>query len=612
MDLSKYNRDQLIERITELEMLNKELLSEKEQENRLNFAWSGNLGHWYWNMKTNSVVFNKLKATTLGYTVEEIPEKVNYQFFTEKLHPDDYQNTMNAMILHMEGKANVYETEYRIQAKDKSWKWFYDRGKITQWDINGKPEFISGIVFDITERKEQEISLKKKNDLIYIDGLTSGANKSQFKIKAKNIIENYKNQHVFIILDIDKFKLVNDIFGYDQGDLLLLHIDNVLSANINENEAFSRITEDKFYLLLDYVAKETLENWIKKVTKDILSFKFSTNAHFNLVVCCGIFVIENTDITIDIMADRASLAADVVKGSHSSSFCFYNDDLRNQTIQENEMENEMHEALENGDFKVYIQPKYDFKTQEIAGGEALIRWQHPKKGIIKPDNFIPLFEKNGFVTKIDMYVLEEVCKMQEHWVKEGREPFVISVNQSRLHLDDPNYIHTLESIIHKYFISPKIIELELTESAFSCNMNIIFDITRRLHKIGFRLSIDDFGSGYSALNMLKDIFMDVVKLDRGFLKESSNTDRGQKLIKNIIIMAKDLGMETVAEGVETKEQVEFLREIGCDLAQGYYYAKPMPMAEFNEIFIPILNDDNIKFLSEEELPVEYKPELMEY
>lgn len=169
MDYSEYNCEHLLERITELEMLNRELLVEKEQETRLDFAWSGNLGHWYWNIKTNSVVFNHLKVTVLGYTMDELPLKVNYQFFTDKLHPDDYQNTMDAMSLHIQGKSSGFECEYRIQAKDKSWKWFYDRGKITQKDIKGKPEFVSGIVFDITARKELELNLKKEHGLINVD-----------------------------------------------------------------------------------------------------------------------------------------------------------------------------------------------------------------------------------------------------------------------------------------------------------------------------------------------------------------------------------------------------------------------------------------------------------
>lgn len=583
MDYSKYTCEQLIERITEIEMLNRELLSEKEQENRLDFAWSGNLGHWYWNMKTNSVVFNQLKVTTLGYTMEELPQKVSYKFFTEKLHPDDYQRTMNAMILHMQGEASVYEAEYRIQAKDKSWKWFYDRGKITQRDINGNPEFVSGIVFDITDRKEQELDLKRENKLIYIDELTGGENKSSFKIKAKKLINDNGNQHVFIALDIDKFKLINDLFGYEQGDLLLKHIANVLSSHINQDEAFARITGDKFNILLEYVAKDKLESRLAKIIEDILSFKFATDSHYNMVVCAGIFVIKNTEITIDIISDRASLAVNMIKGSYTSAHFFYNDDIRNQIIEEKEIENEMFKALENRDFKIYLQPKYDFKTEKIVGAEALIRWQHPKKGIILPKRFIPIFEKNGFVTRIDMYVFEEMCKKQKAWEVEGREALIVSINQSRLHLHNPAYVDTLKSIIEKYDIKPEVIELEITESAFSCNMDIMFDVTRRLHNIGFRIAIDDFGSGYSALNMLKDIFIDVVKLDREFFKEPPNKVRGKKIIKNIIMMAKDLGIETVAEGVETKEQVEFLREIGCDLAQGYYYAKPMTMSDFDAL-----------------------------
>jgi len=203
--------------------------------------------------------------------------------------------------------------------------------------------------------------------------------------------------------------------------------------------------------------------------------------------------------------------------------------------------------------------------------------------MIQPNIFIPIFEKNGFVTKIDMFVFEEICKKQKQWAAEGREVIIVSVNQSRLHLQNLQYVEVLKSIIDKYGANPGVIELELTENAFSTNMDILFDVTRRLHNMGFRLSIDDFGSGYSSLNMLTDVFIDVVKIDREFFKEPSDTIRGKKIIKSIIMMAKDLEIETVAEGVETKEQVEFLREIGCDLAQGFYYAKPMSISDFESL-----------------------------
>ncbi|MBU3188226.1 EAL domain-containing protein [Clostridium bowmanii] len=582
MDYSKYTYEALIDRITDFEMINNELLKEKEQESRLDFAWSRNLGHWYFNLKTNSVSFNKLKVTTLGYRMEDIPEKITYQFFTDKIHPEDYQNTMNAMILHIQGKASTYETQYRIQAKDKSWKWFYDRGKITQRGIDGKPEFIAGIIFDITARKEQELKLKEENkNLIYTDELTNGANKNSFKLHAEKLIKDDANQYVFIVLDIDNFKLINDLFGHEQGDSLLKHMAYVLSQQINQDEVFARITDDKFFLLLEYSDKNKLESRFNKINEEISSFEFLTN--FNIVICSGIFVINNTDMTLDTMSDRAILAVNMIKGGYTSAYSFYDDNIRNKIIMESSIENEMHEALKNGDFKVFLQPKYDFKSEKIAGAEALIRWQHPQKWIVMPDNFIPLFEKNGFVTKIDMYVFEEICKLQKEWALEGLKPLVVSINQSRLHLNNPAYVDTLKSIFDKYNIQPEVIELELTESVFSNNIDIVLDVTRRLHNIGFRISIDDFGSGYSSLNVLKDIFIDVIKLDREFLKDTLNTARGKIIIKSIIAMSKELEIETVAEGVETKDHVEFLREIGCDLAQGYYYAKPMPVSYFKDL-----------------------------
>jgi len=176
-----------------------------------------------------------------------------------------------------------------------------------------------------------------------------------------------------------------------------------------------------------------------------------------------------------------------------------------------------------------------------------------------------------------------MCKKQNEWAVEGRKPLIISVNMSRLHLKDQDFVTDLKSMIEKYDVKPEFIELELTESTFSDNMELVFDITRKLHNIGFRLSIDDFGSAYSSFNMLKDVFIDVVKIDREFFNETSNTSRGKMIVKSIVTMAKDLEMQTVAEGVETKEQVEFLSEIGCDLAQGFYYAKPMPIPDFQAL-----------------------------
>jgi len=582
MNYSNYTDEQLIERIDELEMLSSALLKEKEQESKLDFAWAGNLGHWYWNLKTNTVICNKLKITTLGYTVEEVPKTLHYQFFTEKLHPDDYQNTMDAMLMHMQGKAPVYEVEYRIQAKDKSWKWFYDRGMITQRDCNGKPEFISGIVFDVTARKEQELDLAKENERKYTDELTDGANRTSFKCIAERLIADHARQYAYCVIDIDKFNQINETFGRIQGDLFIKHIAKTLLIHTEDHEEYAHFSGGKFHILLTYMGKEMLGKRLDCITEGILSYPFAAEPHINIVVCIGICIVGDTGISVETISDRANVAAAMNKGSYTSGHYYYDDDVHNRIKNDNEIENEMNKAFLNKDFKVFIQPKYNLKTQKIDGAEALIRWQHPDKGMILPGEFIPLFERNGFVTKIDMYVFEEVCKKQKQWLREGWDPIIISVNQSRLHLQNPAYVDTLQAIIKKYGIQTGTIELELTESVFTSNFDII-NVTRRLHTLGFRISIDDFGTGYSSLNMLKDVCVDVVKLDREFINGSSDTLRGKMIIKNIIWMSKDLGLETVAEGIETKEQAAFFREIGCDLAQGYYFAKPMPIAAFEDL-----------------------------
>ncbi|MEG0378169.1 MAG: EAL domain-containing protein, partial [Eubacterium sp.] len=269
-------------------------------------------------------------------------------------------------------------------------------------------------------------------------------------------------------------------------------------------------------------------------------------------------------------------------GSYTTALYFYNDDIRNRILEKQEIENDMQRGIDHEEFMVYIQPKYSLKTLSIKSGEALVRWKHPKKDIIPPDMFIPLFEENGFIVQLDMYMLKKVCKQLRTWIDSGKTPVSISVNQSRLHLHNPNYLRTIIQILETYQISPKWIELEITESAFFEDTEKMIEILNSLHEAGFKISMDDFGSGYSSLNMLQEITVDVLKIDKNFFKDSSNSDRGKKIVDNIITMASDLDIVVVAEGVETKEQVEFLKKTDCDLVQGYFFSKPLPMDEFEK------------------------------
>ena len=281
MDYPDFSREQLIDRIKDLEMLTKELLKEKEQETRLEYAWTGNLGHWYWNIKTNVVTFNPLKVTTLVYDMSELPEQVNYQFFTDKLHPEDFQKTMDAMRDHLYGKANVYEVEYRIKAKDGTYKWFYDRGKITQYDDNGKPTFLAGIVFDITEKKETQLELEYKNTMLFemssIDGLTKIGNH-------RTLIENLKagiaeasrtsSPLSIAIFDLDDFKKVNDSKGHVYGDQVLVDVAVLIKKNIRATDFAGRYGGEEFMIIFPNTALPEAEKISERIRQAVADYQF--------------------------------------------------------------------------------------------------------------------------------------------------------------------------------------------------------------------------------------------------------------------------------------------------------------------------------------------------
>ncbi len=281
--------------------------------------------------------------------------------------------------------------------------------------------------------------------------------------------------------------------------------------------------------------------------------------------------------------DRANTARKTIKGGHKNSFAFYDKEMHKKILKEKEIENSMVDALNNGEFIVYFQPKYSLSDYQIIGAEALVRWDNPQKGLIPPIEFIPVFERNGFIVNIDFYVFEEVCKKIREWMDEGQKVVPISVNLSRMHFVNSNFIEKFKLIVDKYKIPTRLIELELTETAVLDNIEGLLDTMNNLKEKGFVISMDDFGTGYSSLNLLKELPVDILKLDRAFFTEKDESNNEKIVISNVIKMAKELKMKVISEGVETISQVEFLKQIGCDMVQGYLFSKPMPVKEFEKI-----------------------------
>ena len=343
-------------------------------------------------------------------------------------------------------------------------------------------------------------------------------------------------------------------------------------------DVYGRMHKDVFVISLCYEQVDDVITFIHQLQLDIAKNKFTYKVDVHFGVC----LVEDTTVPVMKMVDWASLALGTVKGSYLKKYAFYDENLRIQIIIEKAMENDMQESLEKGEFMMYLQPKMDLNLNVITGAEALIRWKHEKHGMLQPDLFIPLFEKNGFVVELDKFIWEEACKLLHKWKVAGETLIPISVNVSRMNIFRPEFYDFIIDLVNKYDIPREYLELELTESVFLDDPNALFEIMERFREAGFKVSMDDFGSGYSSLAMLKDVPLDVLKIDRGFLIETVNSDKGKTIVSFIVLMASALQLNVIAEGVETQEQVDFLIESGCCFAQGYYFSKPVCIEDFNE------------------------------
>ena len=437
------------------------------------------------------------------------------------------------------------------------------------------------------EAKNEEISR-----IAYEDPVTKGFTSARFEIDIRKRLEKKEFQpFTFVSLDIRKFKLINESFGEIRGNFVLKHVHDCIKNIMEENESISRISSDTFNILLNSTDEEEIKYKMKQISILINEINNKIENPYYLSIDCGAYIVSNNDFNVIVIRDRANHARKSSKSSKSTSSSdllynctFYNSVEIENSLKEKNMEDNMESALENNQFAVYLQPKVELKTNKIAGAEALVRWIDPKQGLIPPNDFIPLFEKNGFIVKLDIYVFEETCKIIRKWLDEGTNPIPISVNLSRVHLQNPNFLKKYKDLQEKYKIPADLLEIELTETLVFENFEQLKKIIDEIHQLGFKCSIDDFGSGYSSLNLLKEISVDILKLDRIFFNKE-NDKRGKSVIESIVTLAKKLNMITISEGIETISQVEFLKKINCDLVQGYVYSKPIDKELFERNFL---------------------------
>ena len=379
-------------------------------------------------------------------------------------------------------------------------------------------------------------------------------------------------------MDIDRFKVINDLHGLEEGDRLLRHIAVLLGERMTGHDVFGRLGGDIFCMCVDWPV-ERITEFAGELADRLAEYQLPGK----IVPSFGVCRVDSPETPVNVLCDWANLALRTVKGNYLNVCAFYDEKLRERIISEKAIESEMHEALSRGQFAVYLQPKVDIRTSRVIGAEALVRWAHPERGMLAPDSFVPLFERNGFVIRLDEYVWERTCMLLRGWRDRGFEPLPVSVNVSRVHFHDPRLCEKLLALVEKYGLPPRLLELELTESAFFENEQSLHEAIRKLQAHGFLFAMDDFGSGYSSLNMLKGLPLDIVKLDRGFFNEVVATQRGKTVVRYSIALAAALNTQVVAEGVENASQAAFLLEAGCFCAQGYFYSCPVPPETFEAL-----------------------------
>lgn len=446
---------------------------------------------------------------------------------------------------------------------------------------------ITGIHIDRDYRHEntyRSVNQGKLNGVVvdYLatyDELTGIYNKQAFYAKTKEmLLDNPDKNFDLLRINIERFKVLNDLFGESTGDKLLRYIGKFLKE-INLPLCVSgRLYADNFVVCYE-AGKGDSRRMIN--TLQMVADSFAINNR--TILSFGLYRIDDKTLPVSVMCDRANMALWKAKGNFKNPYCEYDEKMRQQVLKEQKIINAMEMAIQNKEFTLYLQPKYDIEKGAIIGAEALVRWISQENGFISPGDFIPVFENNGFVYEVDKFIWEESCRYLRKWLDEGREVHPISVNVSRIDLYDPKLVQHLVDLREKYQLPSQYLELEITESAYTEDPEQIITITRQLREAGFVILMDDFGTGYSSLNMLKDIQIDVLKLDMGFLKSSDYSAKGGNILTAILKMAESLKMQTIAEGVETKEQVEFLKSIGCKYVQGFYYSKPLPVDEFEKL-----------------------------
>lgn len=539
-------------------------------------ALGANDGLWDWDLRGDETYFSSRWKSMLGYAEEEIGNSCEDWF--SRVHPEDCESLKRELTAHLEGHTPHFQHEHRMLHQDGNYSWILSRG-IAVRDLSGKASRMVGSQTDITDRRQAEEKLVYD---AFHDGLTGLPNRQAFMERLRRSLDRVRlgSDYVFAVLflDLDRFKIINDSLGHQLGDKLLVEMARRLELSLRPSDMVARLGGDEFVILLDHLDEASDAAYIAERILKLLAASFTLDER-------EVFTTASIGITLssafsnsaeDLLRD-ADTAMYRAKGKGKARFEIFDPLMREHAIQLMQMETDMRHALSNQEFILHYQPIISFQSGRLTGFESLIRWNHPENGVIYPGEFIPLAEDNGLINPIGRWVLYESCRQLQVWQTQYPQypPLTINVNISARQFSQLNLIEEIAATLQDTGLSASSLKLEITESVIMENAELAAKMLNELKALGSHLAIDDFGTGYSSFSHLHKFPIDTLKIDRAFVSRMDTSSDSAEIVRTILMLAHNLKMEVVAEGVETSAQVKQLKELGCDFGQGYFINRPM-------------------------------------
>ncbi|WP_238881931.1 GGDEF domain-containing phosphodiesterase [Clostridium sp. YIM B02551] len=588
------NMEEINEVNEELIVLEEELREQNDQlkksqdslaisEQRYELAVEGaDCGIWDWDIENGVYFFSEKWKNYLGYEKNEISN--NFDAWVYLIHPDEREDVIEKINEYLSSREGPYESIYRMKSKNGEYRWILSKGKGI-WTKEGRPVRVAGSHADITEHK---IADDRLNFLARYDSLTKLPNRLYFEEKVNEIIYNCSENSRFslVYMDVDNFKNINDTLGHETGDMLLKYISSILIEEIKEPNFAGRLGGDEFAILFKNPENKRevrikLNNILVKLKEPWVCNKHKFFNSYSI----GIAQYPENGCTLSTLLKNADIAMYNVKKNSKDNLCFYTEAMQEKELKYVELVNDLRSAIEKEEFKLVYQPIINLNTFELIGVEALIRWNHPVKGIISPMEFIPLAEETGLIFYIGSWVFKAAMLQKKEWEEMGHHNIQMSVNISGSRITRKSLTEDIINIINEVGLKFDEIQLEITETEVMKDVDAAIEVLNVLKAKGIKIALDDFGTGYSSITYLQKLPIDVVKIDKSFIDGVSQSKEDNIILENIIKLTHDLKLKVVAEGIETKEQLEFLKDKKCNYGQGYLFSKPVNKEELDKLLM---------------------------